>query len=121
MAIATGEVCCLWTAYGESGRTERSDGAYWYASLVKLLSRLSLGMDGEYTVNFPMEYPLFRFLYWLINTPGIGGIAVLLVGGGSLTAYFLALRWITRSTQSDDAEVYTFPTPSLLEHDEFEQ
>lgn len=71
-------------------------------------------------MNFPMEYPLFQFLYWLINTPGNGGITVLLVGGGSLTAYFLALRWISRGAEADEAEVYTFPTPSLLEHDEFE-
>jgi hypothetical protein len=72
-------------------------------------------------MNFPMDFPLFRFLYWLINTPGNGGIAVLLVGGGSLTAYFLALRWITRGAQADEAEVYAFPTSSLLGHDEIEQ
>jgi hypothetical protein len=78
-------------------------------------------MDGECAMNFPMDFPLFRLLYWLINTPGNGGIAVLLVGGGSLTAYFLVLRWITSGSQADEVDVYTFPTPSLLEHDEIEQ
>lgn len=74
-------------------------------------------------MNFPMEHPLFQFLYWLINTAGVGGITVLLVGAGSLTAYFLTLRWITRAAEADEVEVYAFPTSTLLdhlEHDEFE-
>jgi hypothetical protein len=72
-------------------------------------------------MNFPMEDPLFRFLYWLINTAGVGGITVLLVGGGSLTAYFLTLRWITRGAEADEVEVYPFPTSTLLEHSEHDE
>lgn len=71
-------------------------------------------------MNFPMDFPLFRFLYWLINTAGVGGITVLLVGGGSLTVYFLTLRWIARGAKADEVEVYAFPTSTLLDHGESE-
>ena len=74
-------------------------------------------------MNFPLEYPLFRFLYWLINTAGVGGIAVLLIGAGLLTAYLLALGWVGRGAKADEAEVYAFPTSTLLghpDHDEVE-
>ncbi len=71
-------------------------------------------------MNFPLDNPLFHFFYWLINTAGVGGIIVLLVGGGSLTAYLLTLRWIARGAQADEEEVYAFPTSTLLERDESE-
>jgi hypothetical protein len=71
-------------------------------------------------MNFPMDDPLFRFLFWLINTPGIGGVAVLLVGTGSLIVYSIVLRWIASGARADEAEVYSFPTPTLLEHEESE-
>ena len=71
-------------------------------------------------MNFPLENPLFRFLYWLINTAGIGGVTVMIVGGGSLLAYFLTLRWIAHGAQADEAEEYLFPTPALFEHGEDE-
>jgi len=64
-------------------------------------------------MNFPMEYPLFQFFYWLVNTPGLGGIAVALVGGGSVLAYALTLRWIHKGAQAEEAETYTYPTPGL--------
>ena len=67
-------------------------------------------------MNFP-DNPLFRLLYWIINTPGIGGITVLLVGGGSVTMYLLTLRWISRGSQADEPDVYTFPTSTLLGHE----
>ncbi len=69
-------------------------------------------------MNFPLENPLFRFLYWLINTAGAGGVAVMIVGGGSLLAYFLTLRWIAHGAQADEEEEYPFPTPALLGHHE---
>ncbi len=70
-------------------------------------------------MNFPLEYPIFRFLYWLVNTPGLGGIAVGLAGGGSLLAYFLTLRWISQGARAKESDVYVFPTPALhtQEHD----
>lgn len=67
-------------------------------------------------MNFPMQYPLFQFFYWLVNTAGLGGIAVTIVGGGSVLAYFLTLRWIAQGKNADDAEVYSYPTPALHRH-----
>ncbi len=67
-------------------------------------------------MNFPMQYPLFQFFYWLVNTAGLGGAAVAIVGGGSLLAYFITLRWIAQSGSADDADVYAYPTPTLHRH-----
>ena len=66
-------------------------------------------------MNFPDE-PITRALYWIINTPGVGGIAALLVGGGSITAYLLTLRWIVLGSRADEDDEYVYPTPSLLGH-----
>ena len=68
-------------------------------------------------MNFPMEYPLFRFLYWLINTPGVGGIAAILLGLGSTLSAFLTLRWIRQGAEVAELETYTYPTPTLLGHE----
>ena len=64
-------------------------------------------------MNFPMEYPIFQFFYWLVNTAGLGGLAVAFVGGGSVLAYALTLRWIRASERDDEGETYTYPTPAL--------
>ena len=71
-------------------------------------------------MNFPMEYPVFRFLYWLINTAGIGGIAVTLLIGGLVTTYLLVLRWIVLGAHAAEDEQYTFPTSSLIGHGDSE-
>ncbi|MBI3762140.1 MAG: hypothetical protein HY260_09805 [Chloroflexi bacterium] len=68
-------------------------------------------------MNFPMQYPIFQFFYWLVNTPGLGGIIVGFVGGGSVVAYALTLRWINDGGQADEGETYTFPTPGLRHQD----
>jgi hypothetical protein len=70
-------------------------------------------------MHFPMDNPLFQFLYFLVDTPGLGGIVVAMVGGGSITAYFFVLRWIRNGAQADETETYTYPTPTLThsEHD----
>lgn len=70
-------------------------------------------------MNFPMEYPIFQFFYWLVNTAGVGGIVVGLIGGGSLLAYALTLNWIAQGAQADETETYPYPTPALHEgHEE---
>jgi len=66
-------------------------------------------------MNFP-QTPLFRFLYWLVNTPGVGSLVVLLIGGGSILAYGLTLRWIVRGGEADEEETYAYPTPALHQH-----
>ena len=62
-------------------------------------------------MNFPMEYPIFQFLYWLFNTAGVGGILVGLVGGGVILGYGLTLRWIVCGAKAPEREGYAFPTP----------
>lgn len=62
-------------------------------------------------MNFPMEYPVFQFFYWLVNTAGLGGIVVALLGGGSVLAYALTLRWIRSA--ADERDTYAYPTPGL--------
>lgn len=66
-------------------------------------------------MNFP-DTALFSFLYRLINTPGIGGLAVVLVGGGMLLSVGLALRWIVQGGKADEPEAYVYPTPALHQH-----
>jgi hypothetical protein len=64
-------------------------------------------------MHIPMENPLLQFLYFLVDTPGLGGIAVAMVGSVSITAYFFVLRWIRNGAKAEEAETYTYPTPTL--------
>ena len=48
-------------------------------------------------MNFPMDYPFFQFVYWLLNTPGLGGIAVSLLAGAILLTFAKTLLWIRLS------------------------
>lgn len=68
-------------------------------------------------MNFPMEYPIFQFFYWLVNTAGLGGIALAMVGGGSVLANFLVLRWIARGGAVPESDTYSYPTPALHRHE----
>ena len=70
-------------------------------------------------MNFPDE-PLFHFIYWIINTPSIGGLVVVLVSGMLLTSAIFTLYWVMRGAQADELDVYVYPTETLLEHDEAE-
>jgi len=68
-------------------------------------------------MNFPMEKPIFQFLYWLVNNPGNGGVAVGLLTLFVVLAVALTLRWIvTADRDADiaaDEAVYAYPTPAL--------
>jgi hypothetical protein len=66
-------------------------------------------------VNFP-DTPVFQFFYWLVNTPGLGGVAVGLIVITSVGAVGSALAWIARGAQADESETYAYPTPALHEH-----
>lgn len=66
----------------------------------------------EVKMNFP-DNAFIRFLYWLINSPGIGGITVSLLGIGIVTAVGSILNWIARGRNADETEVYSYPTPAL--------
>lgn len=63
-------------------------------------------------MNFPLDNPIFQFFYWLVNTPGVGGVVVALAGGGSLLAYGLTLHRI-RAAKDEGNETYSYPTPAL--------
>ena len=66
-------------------------------------------------MNFPMQYPIFQFFYWLVNTAGVGGIVAGLVAGGSILSYLLVLRWISLGGRAPETETYAYPTPALHE------
>jgi hypothetical protein len=63
-------------------------------------------------MNFP-DNLLFQLLYALINTPGLGGIAVGLLAVAILIVVVLMLRWISHGAQADEVEEYAYPTPAL--------
>lgn len=60
-------------------------------------------------MNFPMQLPIFQFFYWLVNTVGIGGIAVSILSGGALVAYIATIRWIQMGGEVKEAETHTYP------------
>jgi hypothetical protein len=64
-------------------------------------------------MNFPMDNPLFQFLYALVNNPGLGGLAAALVAGGSVGVYALTLRWISGAGKENERETFSYPTPAL--------
>lgn len=66
-------------------------------------------------MNFPMQYPLFQFFHWLVNTPGVGSATVAIAGTGSLLFYFLTLRNI-RVAKDEPGITYSYPTPALHEN-----
>lgn len=68
-------------------------------------------------MNFPLEHGIFRLIYWILNTPGIGGLAALLIGGGIVFSVVSALRWIFVAGTIDDDHIYSFPTSSLLDEE----
>ncbi len=67
-------------------------------------------------MHLPPDNLLIDFLYWMINTAGVGGLAVGLIGGGSLLAYAATLWWIHKGGEALESDVYVYPTPSLHEH-----
>ncbi|GAB4501677.1 MAG: hypothetical protein Fur0035_12200 [Anaerolineales bacterium] len=63
-------------------------------------------------MNFPMQFPIYQFFHWLVNTPGVGSAFAALAGIGSVTTYALTLRHI-RAAKDDEGQTYSYPTPSL--------
>jgi hypothetical protein len=66
-------------------------------------------------LNFP-DNSIFQFFYWLVNTPGLGGIGVGLIVIISVSAAASALWWIARGAQATEPETYAYPTPALHDH-----
>ncbi len=69
-------------------------------------------------MNFPSAQPLFQFFYWLVNTPGLGGIVLMLLATGVLVAAIATFRWIHDGEKGEEKETYSYPTPPLYKHDE---
>ncbi len=68
-------------------------------------------------MSFP-DTALIKFMYWLINTPGLGGIAVGMFGVSIISIVALTLRWIIRGGNEDEIETYSYPTTALHNHKE---
>lgn len=64
-------------------------------------------------MNWPMDKPFFQAVYFLIDTPGIGGLIVGIIATVSLTSYFLTLRGIIGAGNAPETEEYAYPTPKL--------
>jgi hypothetical protein len=69
-------------------------------------------------MNFPMTQPIFQFFYWLVNTPGLGGVVILLLTLGAALAAVWTLHWISDGSQAEESETYSYPTPSLYHTDQ---
>lgn len=67
-------------------------------------------------MNFPLENPIFGLFYWLVNTAGLGGLAVGFVVLIAVSAFGSALRWIARGALVDEPETYAYPTTAFHEH-----
>lgn len=67
-------------------------------------------------MNFP-DNAFFAFIYWLVNTPGIGGIIVSILGLGILLSVGLTLRWIIQGDLESEPEEFSYPTPALHSHE----
>lgn len=68
-------------------------------------------------MNFPMQYPIFQFFYWLLNTAGLGGIVWMLLLAGAALLYGFIINWVRTGSQADEDEVYAYPTPGLHQHE----
>ena len=68
-------------------------------------------------MNFPMTQPIFQFFYWLVNTPGLGGVVLLFLTLGAVLAAIWTLHWISAGRQAKESETYSYPTSSLHHND----
>jgi hypothetical protein len=67
-------------------------------------------------MNFPLDNPIYHFLYWLVNTPGLGGLGVGFIIVACLSSFAAALRWIARGAQADEPTTYAYPTSAFHDH-----
>ncbi len=68
-------------------------------------------------MGFPLQYPIFQFFYWLVNTAGVGGVFVIALLGAIGLVYVRVLGWINSGGQAVERETYTYPTTALHEMD----
>ncbi len=68
-------------------------------------------------MTLPPDAPILRFIFWLVNTPGLGGLGVAAIIAGCLTTFAAALRWIAAGAHAAEPSVYPYPTPALHDHE----
>ncbi len=68
---------------------------------------------GGNSMNFPNTQPLFQFFYWLVNTPGLGGIVLIVLTLSVVVAAISTFRWIYVGGKGEETETYSYPTPPL--------
>ena len=61
--------------------------------------------------------PILHLIYWLINTPGLGGLSVAAIILACLGSFAATLRWIAAGAHADETPTYAFPTPALHHRD----
>jgi hypothetical protein len=64
-------------------------------------------------MNFPMDNLFYQFLYWFMNTPGIGGIIVVVEATLIAIVASLSFRWIHKGADAPEKEQFAYPTPAL--------
>lgn len=64
-------------------------------------------------MNLAPDTPILRFIYWLVNSPGLGGMAVSAIVLTCLASFAAALRWIVAGGRVADPVTYAYPTPAL--------
>lgn len=69
-------------------------------------------------MDLPFDSPIIEFIYWFINTGGVGGITVMMLGAGLVLSFGSVLLWISNGNKSPDNETFTYPTPTLFHHEE---
>lgn len=67
-------------------------------------------------MNFPMDEPIFQFLFWMMNTPGLGGLVVAMIVTTVVAICTRTLLWIVQGAKVVEAETYAYPTPALHFH-----
>jgi hypothetical protein len=82
----------------------------------RTLPGMPFTFNGGFSMNFPTQ-PLFEFFYWLVNTPGLGGIVLAFLTAGVIVAAIFTLRWICAGKQVKPSDAYSYPAESLFHGD----
>ncbi len=64
-------------------------------------------------MGFPIQYPIYQFFYWLVDTVSVGGIFVIALLVIMLFTYGRVLEWISGGGKSIERETYAYPTSAL--------
>ena len=74
-------------------------------------------------MNIP-ESELINWLYWLVDTPTIGGVIVGVIATITVLFYTASIFWVQQDQQDQQVnklEKYPYPTPALHHEEEDEE